>query len=206
MYKHPNHISDTLCRIWYIHTHTHTHTHTYIHTLYAVQCTAYSVRRTYTSIVTRSSVNLQYIPRLPTCIHVHLHISTLAPSHTRTFTHRTTAQPHTHPHTYRNTTGYNHDIDNVVVEFGKRSRNTWWQSMNGEQTVSIRVDLEAEFHFTHLILNFKSAKPYSLMIERSPDYGVTWKVSRDRSWVSSCILGRIYLGCSHLLIHIISLI
>ena len=70
----------------------------------------------------------------------------------------------------------NHDIENVVVTFGERSRDTWWQSKNMVQKVTIQVDLEAEFHFTHLIMNFKSSKPYSLMIERSPDYGVTWKV------------------------------
>ncbi|XP_054564104.1 laminin subunit beta-2-like [Eptesicus fuscus] len=71
-----------------------------------------------------------------------------------------------------------HGIENVISRSGHRGNQTWWQAESGIENVTIQLDLEGTFYFTHLTMTFKTFRPAALTLERSVDHGRSWRVYR----------------------------
>nr|XP_033773617.1 LOW QUALITY PROTEIN: laminin subunit beta-3 [Geotrypetes seraphini] len=66
-----------------------------------------------------------------------------------------------------------HRIMNVLSPLGPLR---WWQSQNDVDQVSIHFDLDRKFQLNDLMLDFRSPVPAAMVIERSSDFGRTWKI------------------------------
>ncbi|KAM6979441.1 netrin-4 [Aplochiton taeniatus] len=61
------------------------------------------------------------------------------------------------------------------------SPDTWWASnvrtagREKDETDEIRLDLEAPFCLTHVVLLFRSPRPAAMVMERSRDFGESWE-------------------------------
>ena len=58
---------------------------------------------------------------------------------------------------------------------GREIVSKWWQSENGKENVYIQFDLEAVFTMTVMIMRFKTYPPAAMIVEKSKDFGHTWK-------------------------------
>ncbi|KAM6169904.1 LOW QUALITY PROTEIN: laminin subunit beta-2-like [Rhynchocyon petersi] len=71
-----------------------------------------------------------------------------------------------------------HSIENVIYWSNHGGEKTWWQAESGVENVTIQLDLEGAFYFTHLVMTFKTFRPAALLLERSVDYGHSWHLYR----------------------------
>ncbi|MGH0179179.1 UNVERIFIED_CONTAM: hypothetical protein FKN15_017213 [Acipenser sinensis] len=65
-----------------------------------------------------------------------------------------------------------HRIENAFSQAGPLR---WWQSQKGVEDVIVQLDLDGKFQLSDLILDFKGPRPEAMVIERSTDFGQTWK-------------------------------
>ncbi|XP_060087236.1 laminin subunit beta-3 [Heteronotia binoei] len=66
-----------------------------------------------------------------------------------------------------------HRVDNVLSSNGPMR---WWQSQNDVNPVSLQLDLDRKFQLSSILLDFRSPLPVGMVIERSTDFGRTWKI------------------------------
>ncbi|XP_064333219.1 laminin subunit beta-3 isoform X3 [Camelus dromedarius] len=72
------------------------------------------------------------------------------------------------PHNYNS-----HRVENVVSSSGPTR---WWQSQNDVNPVSLQLDLDRKFQLQDITMDFKGPMPAGMLIERSSDFGKTWRV------------------------------
>ncbi|XP_040841221.1 laminin subunit beta-3 [Ochotona curzoniae] len=72
------------------------------------------------------------------------------------------------PHNYNG-----HRVENVASSSGPTR---WWQSQNDVSPVSLQLDLDSRFQLHDIMMDFKGPMPAGLLIERSSDFGKTWRV------------------------------
>ncbi|XP_060628816.2 laminin subunit beta-3 isoform X2 [Anolis sagrei] len=66
-----------------------------------------------------------------------------------------------------------HRVENVLSSAGHIR---WWQSQNDVNHVSLQLDLDKKFQLDSILMDFRSPLPVGMVIERSTDFGTTWKV------------------------------
>ncbi|KAL1769962.1 laminin subunit beta-3 [Sigmodon hispidus] len=72
------------------------------------------------------------------------------------------------PHNYNS-----HRVENVASSSGPIR---WWQSQNDVIPVSLQLDLDKRMQLQDIMMDFKSPMPAGMLIERSSDFGKTWRV------------------------------
>ncbi|XP_012934029.1 laminin subunit beta-3 isoform X2 [Heterocephalus glaber] len=72
------------------------------------------------------------------------------------------------PHNYNS-----HRVENVASSSGPMR---WWQSQNDVSPVSLQLDLDRRFQLQGIMMEFKGPVPAGMLIERSSDFGKTWRV------------------------------
>ncbi|XP_058131119.1 laminin subunit beta-3 isoform X2 [Dasypus novemcinctus] len=72
------------------------------------------------------------------------------------------------PHNYNS-----HRVENVASVSGPMR---WWQSQNDVNPVSLQLDLDGRFQLQDIMMDFKEPLPSGMLIERSSDFGKTWRV------------------------------
>uniref|UniRef100_A0ABD2X9R3 Laminin N-terminal domain-containing protein n=1 Tax=Trichogramma kaykai TaxID=54128 RepID=A0ABD2X9R3_9HYME len=58
----------------------------------------------------------------------------------------------------------------------RRNKDLWWQSENGVEEVSITLELESHFEMSQLFMRFASPRPAAMLIEKSDNFGRSWRV------------------------------
>uniref|UniRef100_A0A8C2UPT0 Laminin subunit beta-3 n=2 Tax=Chinchilla lanigera TaxID=34839 RepID=A0A8C2UPT0_CHILA len=72
------------------------------------------------------------------------------------------------PHNYNS-----HRVENVASSSGPMR---WWQSQNDVIPVSLQLDLDRRLQLQGIMMDFKGPVPAGMLIERSSDFGRTWRV------------------------------